>query len=122
MKSRFLVIFAILALSLSACVSLAEDVTPPPDAQEQVTAPEATDEPEESVAPETSENGETLFAENCIRCHGEDGTGLENAADLTNSERMSRYPDAMLAAVIEKGNGNGMPAFGDELNNTEIHP
>ncbi|RLD06625.1 MAG: hypothetical protein DRI32_02260 [Chloroflexi bacterium] len=120
MKSRFLVIFAILALSLSACVSLAEDITPPPDAQEQVTAPEATDEPEESVAPETSENGETLFAENCIRCHGEDGTGLENAADLTNSERMSRYPDAMLAAVIEKGNGNGMPAFGDELNNTEI--
>ena len=125
MKSRFLVIFAILALSLSACVSLAEDITPPPDAQEQVAAPEATEEPQEAeeveeAAPETSKNGETLFAENCARCHGTDGTGIDNAADLTNSERMSQFPDAMLAMVIERGNGEGMPAFGDELNQTEI--
>ena len=124
MKSRFsaiLVIFAIFVLSLSACTSLAEDVTPPPNAQEaQVAEPEATKEPAKTSAPEASADGATLFSRNCAECHGEDGTGIGNAADLTNSERMSQFPDTMVAMLIERGNGNGMPAFGDKLNETEI--
>ncbi|OQY28792.1 MAG: hypothetical protein B6243_11745 [Anaerolineaceae bacterium 4572_5.2] len=121
MKSRFLIIFVILALSLSACVSLAEDITPPPNAEQP--APEATEAPaEEAPAEEESSpaNGATLFTENCAECHGADGTGIDDAADLTDSAEMSQYPDAMLMAVIAKGNGNGMPAFGDKLTNTNI--
>lgn len=123
MKSRLLIIFVILSLALSACVSLAEDITPPPDenhpAPAETEAP-AAEEEESAPAEETSANGATLFAENCVECHGVDGTGIGDAKDLTDGSEMSKYPDAMLVAVISRGNGNGMPAFDDKLTDTNI--
>ena len=65
MKSRLLVIFIILTLSLSACVSLAEDITPPPDARQP--APEATEPPEAASANEAEPaeeiDGAALFSQ-----------------------------------------------------------
>ncbi len=115
MKLRLLIIGSILALSLSACISLAEDITPPPESP----APS----PAETVPPpsrEESIEGKELFAANCARCHAADGTGKNNAADLTNGERMGRFPDAMLSALIAQGKGSQMPAFEQTLNSTEI--
>ena len=121
MKSRFLIIFVILTLALSACVSLAEDITPPPDTRQP--APEATEPAEEAPANEAKPaediDGAALFSQNCTACHGTDGTGLGNAADLTDGERMGQFPDAMLFALIAKG-ADVMPAFADKLSEAEI--
>ena len=125
MKSRFLVIFAILALSLSACVSLAEDITPPPDANRPVAVEtEAPAEVEESEAVgESAEgvDGETLYLAHCARCHNEDGSGANNiGADLTDTERISGFPDKMIGALILKGNGEKMPPVNANLNDVEL--
>jgi mono/diheme cytochrome c family protein len=112
MKLRTFILGGIIAVSLSACISLAEDITPPPD----TPAPRETQPPQA----ESSASGDVLFAENCARCHGADGSGNGDAANLRNGERMGKFPDAMLVAVIGKGNGNGMPAFEETLNQTEI--
>ncbi len=128
MKSRFIIILAILALSLSACVSLAEDITPPPD--ENHPAPEETEapadevaEPEESEesAQETDADGEALFNEHCAACHNKDGSGAGNSgSDLTDAERMSGFPDKMIGALILKGNGDAMPPINANLNDVEL--
>ncbi len=115
MKSRLLIIFVMLTLALSACVSLAEDITPPPDARQP--APEATEPPEAEPAEEI--DGAALFSQNCMECHAADGTGLGNAADLTDGERIGQFPDAMLFALIAKGT-EIMPAFADKLSEAEI--
>jgi len=129
MKSRLFIIFTIVALSLSACVSLAEDITPPPDSQMQAPAPAETEAPAEesdassdaaTTAPMEEIDAERLFLDNCAICHGRDGKGVSVSADLTDTENMSRFPDAMLYALIAEGNDTGMPGFGDQFSEAEM--
>ena len=129
MKSRFFIIIILAAFALSACASLAEDITPPPDSQSQVSAPAATEAPVQEAEDKTAEttavaaeelDGESLFLENCAICHGKDGKGVSVSADLTNSDQMSLYPDAMLYALIAEGNDTGMPGFSNELSEAEM--
>ena len=73
MKSRFLIILTVLAISLSACVSLAEDITPPPNSAMPTSHP--TMEPVFPQSRPNAANGATIYAEKCAACHGESGLG-----------------------------------------------
>ncbi len=63
--------------------------------------------------------GESVYEQNCARCHGERGTGAGSAYPaLAGNERVTGEPDRVVEIVVH-GHG-GMPAFGDELSNEEI--
>ncbi len=79
-----------------------------------------------STPADTLTRGETLFAENCARCHGESGNGdgpdaaqLSNVAVFTNQAFMAQLSAEDIAAAISNGVGD-MPAFGDKLSQDDI--
>ncbi|MCP4142404.1 MAG: c-type cytochrome [Chloroflexi bacterium] len=100
MKSRFLIILAILAISLSACVSLAEDITPPPNSAMPTSRPTMA-----PVFPENTPdaaNGATIYAEKCAACHGESGLG--------DGEEGSKLPNPVAALGSTKVAAQASPA------------
>lgn len=76
-----------------------------------------------SASPQTLAEGEALYQENCVACHGETGTGdgieadsLEvQPPDLTDQERMATRSDADLFQVISAGVAPAMPAYANQL-------
>jgi cytochrome c551 len=72
--------------------------------------PTASDEPASGAAAD----GQQVFADNCASCHGEDGSGGVGPT-LQNPELTS---DEVSTQVTE--GGDGMPAFGGELDEAEI--
>jgi cytochrome c5 len=68
-------------------------------------------------APSTSVDGHAIYTANCQKCHGDDGkAGITGASDLSAS---TMDINAKLEIVR---NGKGvMPAFGGQLNDTEIN-
>ena len=70
------------------------------------------------------EAGAKLFSDNCVPCHGQDGTGntssgkLLGAANLT-TEKVQNLSDARLAHVIAEGKGQMQP-FKSVLTHREI--
>jgi mono/diheme cytochrome c family protein len=72
MKLRYAIIFAIIALVLSAC-TLAADITPPPGYVAPTPMP-TLGPLFPSQAPEV-QNGAAIYAEKCAACHGDTGLG-----------------------------------------------
>lgn len=83
-----------------------------------------------SDAEASAENGAAVYKRYCVTCHGAkaDGTGAAARlfkpppADLTRSER----PDAYKELIIRVGGGpmgrsTGMPPWGEELSEAQIH-
>jgi mono/diheme cytochrome c family protein len=78
-------------------------------------------------SPRDTESLRAFFAENCVRCHGVDGsaTGPDGkrlkGEDFTNTKNMEREKDASLAKTILKGVffGQKMPSFKDQLTEEE---
>ena len=68
--------------------------------------------------------GASLFRSKCVLCHGADGSGKTplgkqlQAADL-RSKDVQKLSDAELHKIIHDGQAN-MPAFADQLSDTEI--
>jgi mono/diheme cytochrome c family protein len=74
MKLRHILIFAISAIFLSACnMTLAADVTPPPNYVPPTAAP-TLGPGYPANAPDLA-NGEIIYAEKCAPCHGDTGLG-----------------------------------------------
>jgi len=72
MKFRILII-VILTLALASCnLTLAEDVTPPPNYVPPTPMPTLVLVPERAPS---VENGAAIYAEKCLPCHGETGLG-----------------------------------------------
>lgn len=122
---KLVLIFSVFALFLAACASTTNvntnvatnTATAPP--QKLEATPAATDDL--AAARKT-------YSEICVKCHKEDGKGgvrqIEDvkikAPDFT-SERMKKDEDAEWIKVIKNGEKeDGMPAFGDRLNDEEI--
>lgn len=68
--------------------------------------------------------GASIFHSKCVLCHGSDGSGKTQlgkqlqAADL-RSKDVQKQSDAALHKIIHDGQAN-MPAFADQLSDTEI--
>jgi cytochrome c6 len=79
-----------------------------------------------SACAETAkDSGKSLFRENCVLCHGTDGTGKTPAgtafgAHDLSSPAMGKKADAELEQTIHSGRDK-MPAFGKKLSEIEIH-
>jgi len=71
--------------------------------------------------------GKKVYTDKCLKCHGEKGRGdgpraydlSKKPADYTDKEKMSKFTDADLKKVVEKGK-KPMPAFGAKLSDEEI--
>jgi mono/diheme cytochrome c family protein len=85
-----------------------------------------------SAAQKKSQGGQTerarvLYAANCARCHGADGSGQTTmgrafaAPNLTDAAwwKKTRPTDKRLTASVRHGRGQ-MPAFGQQLSKSEI--
>ncbi|MBN1668256.1 MAG: hypothetical protein JW862_14280, partial [Anaerolineales bacterium] len=82
-KLLLLALLVLSTLSLTACVSLAEDVTPPPGYQAP-TAVQSTAQPSGPVYPIVAPDpvkGEALYVTECAPCHGDSGLGDGSEAD-----------------------------------------
>ena len=66
--------------------------------------------------------GEPLYAANCARCHGEDldGGRVPGGGAAPSLLGAARLSDEVITATIVRGRGMGMPAFGTQLDDTEI--
>lgn len=89
----------LLMLALTGCISLSEDITPPPGS-EAPTAPPATPAAEQlvfPVLPPDPARGASLYTEKCAPCHGStglgdgpDASGLPNPVAAIGSIELSR--------------------------------
>jgi cytochrome c6 len=83
----------------------------------------ATTQP--AQAKEVKNPGKPVFEANCVFCHGDDGTGKTGpgaalgAHDLT-SAAVQKRSDSELLQTITQGQ-NKMPAFGNKLDENQIH-
>jgi len=77
-------------------------------------------EPRGSGSSSAGDPGAEVFAAQCARCHGSDGSG-GFGPQLSGGKVVEAYPDAEdEIAVVTDGKPVGMPAFGDRLSPEEI--
>jgi mono/diheme cytochrome c family protein len=84
--------------------------------------------PSGSPQPRSVDQLRAFFAENCVRCHGTDGSAHDASGknlkgkDLTDPKEMKGESDADLEKTIRKGIffGRAMPAFGKVLSDADI--
>jgi len=127
MKSRFIILAAMLLFLLSACqLSLAEDITPPPNYKSPTPGPTMS-----PLFPQGSPDvvsGEAIYVEKCAPCHGDNGLGegpmaaqLQKAPSALGSQKLGR--NAALVnwfTTVTQGNINSMmPPFNASLNDQQ---
>ena len=118
----------------TAELATAEPTEPPPGPTEEPATAEPTEPPSEPTkVPEagalfpperpSAVRGRAIFVANCASCHGEagDGSGLAGAADFSDVDFVRQAKPAELFESIRDGvEGTAMPAWGDQLSETEI--
>lgn len=118
MKFRAILLTALLSLTLAACYSLAEDITPPPDYVPPAEAP-ALAEIFPAAAPDVA-NGAAIYVEKCAPCHGPTGLGDGLQAEvlpvevpaLGSPEIANRTAPVAWYTMVTQGNlDNFMPGF-----------
>ncbi len=76
-----------------------------------------------ATSPDEIGQGEGLYTQNCVACHGAagDGSGLPGAANFTDAVFMSDKTSQQLSSSITNGvAGSAMPAWGEELTQEQI--
>lgn len=126
-KKLFIIFPLLLLFALSGCLSLAEDITPPPGMEAPpildtpVTQPTAmAAEPVFSSFPPDPNRGAMIYIDKCAPCHGETGLGdgpdassLENPVPAIGSATLARKSSpADWYIMVTQGNmGKFMPPF-----------
>ncbi|HEU0223279.1 MAG TPA: cytochrome-c oxidase, cbb3-type subunit III [Paracoccaceae bacterium] len=69
-----------------------------------------------------AETGATVFAENCVSCHGEDGTGLAELGGPDLTDAIWLYPDGRqgILETLASGRRGMMPAWSERLSPEQI--
>ncbi|MEI7845031.1 MAG: c-type cytochrome, partial [Chloroflexota bacterium] len=127
MKSRLFLIMAALAFLLSACtISLAEDITPPPNYQSPTPGP--TMSPLFPQSAPSLASGALVYAEKCAPCHGTNGLGdgpmaaqlQKIPAAIGKPENGRRAAPANWFTTVTQGNINSfMPPFNASLSDQQ---
>lgn len=67
--------------------------------------------------------GKQIYESNCAGCHGSagQGHGVPNAPPLNNTGDIWTLPPAELHTLVRGGTHEGMPAFGQRLNEAEVN-
>jgi mono/diheme cytochrome c family protein len=103
---------AVLSLGLGAGVSAQYAGWTIPDTAKDEKSPVKS-------ADDAAKKGKSLFASNCVKCHGPagkgDGADSDHAADLTDEFRTDLNPEGVLYYKIWNGHGSDMPAFKSKL-------
>lgn len=77
--------------------------------------PDAPDRQAEAMAGDAA-NGLAIFNSTCIVCHGENGTGTEQAPALNDAARLAQFDDEWYVDTISEGRpAQGMPTWGTVL-------
>jgi mono/diheme cytochrome c family protein len=98
-------------LHVPALVSLAQHTSYAQDPKWQAPGPAAARANPLPITEAIVGGGRKLFLRHCAECHGRDGSGLRNAADL-QLPVVQRQSDGTLSWKITNGNGRrGMPSF-----------
>lgn len=77
------------------------------------------------ATPATFEDAAAIYAAKCAKCHGADGKGVEKykkqgVEDFTDAKFQKSYTDAKIAAAINNGKGDFMPAWKGKLKPAEV--
>ncbi len=70
-----------------------------------------------------ADNGDAVFKNNCVMCHGADGKGFAalKTPDFTSRKWQASMTDKQIRVVIKNGKkGTAMAAFGDKLSDEQI--
>lgn len=120
-RPLLVVIILLFAVLLSACdFSLAGDITPPPDYQAPTFEAVAIDEPLYPEALPDATNGEMIYQQSCLPCHGANGLGDGPQVEqlpvtvpaIGSLEVAFQHTPAEWFQVITQGNmDNFMPPF-----------
>lgn len=127
-RLRSLIFLLSFSFLLAGCVSLAADVTPPPDYRPTQPVQPVAIETVYPLVPPDPANGAAIYADKCTACHGETGMSdgpmaeqlPEPAPELGNPEvaRRSRPVDWFL--IVSRGNLEKlMPNFDGTLSERE---
>ena len=128
MKRISLLLIPIAGVFLSACVSLAQDVTPPPGYQPPTAiVPQETAEVY-PLLPADPQNGKLIYQQHCADCHGAGGRGngaqtgsLTSSPDiLVDPVQMQNTSPAQFYQIITNGAPQDeMPSFETILDDRE---
>ncbi|MDX2044606.1 MAG: c-type cytochrome [Acidobacteriota bacterium] len=71
------------------------------------------------------QDGAKIYAEKCAKCHKADGTGeakyqKQGIEDMSNATWQKNHTDAKIAAAINNGKGDFMPAWKGKLKPAEV--
>jgi mono/diheme cytochrome c family protein len=104
MKSRWFAVLFLIAASALFAASDGAWLRKVPDADRARPNPFAG-------KPEAAAAGKVLFAENCSKCHGDDGAGRHGRPSL-RSQRVQNATDGELAWLLRNGSvWRGMPSW-----------
>ncbi len=82
MKKFHWLIFSLMIFSLTACgISLASDVTPPPNYRPPISQEPVVQATTSPLVPPNLLNGKVIYADKCVDCHGPSGKGDGAQAD-----------------------------------------
>jgi cytochrome c oxidase cbb3-type subunit 3 len=72
--------------------------------------------------PAAAERGKTIYADNCVSCHGEDGKGNRDlgAPNLADAIWLNGGTKAEVMRSIETGRGGVMPAWAGRLDEATV--
>jgi cytochrome c oxidase cbb3-type subunit 3 len=78
-----------------------------------------------NTAPAAVADAAAIYAEKCAKCHGADGKGVEKykkqgIEDFTDAKFQKGYTDVKIAAAINNGKGDFMPAWKGKLKPAEV--
>lgn len=78
-----------------------------------------------TTTPVAFQDGAKLYADKCAKCHNADGTGnakykKQGIEDMSNATWQKNHSDAKIAAAINNGKGDFMPAWKGKLKPAEV--